>query len=65
MICYNIENIGKLKEEYREVNLNGDDKQFWLGWLENINKLKSNKSTSLNPEYLKNHFWFNQDYNLH
>jgi hypothetical protein len=59
-----IDDIGKLKEEYREVNLNGDDKRFWLGRLENINDLKSNKSTSLNPEFFKKHFKFNQDYNV-
>ena len=23
--------IGRIKEETREVNLNGDDKRFWLG----------------------------------
>jgi len=26
-----IDDIGRIKEETREVNLNGDDKRFWLG----------------------------------
>jgi len=28
--------IGRIKEETREVNLNGDDKRFWLGHLVDI-----------------------------
>ncbi len=31
-----IDDIGKIKEETREINLNGDDKRFWLGRLESI-----------------------------
>ena len=62
IISNQIEQIGQLKEETREVNLNGDDKRFWLGRLENINDLKSNKSTSLNPEYFTKHFELNVDF---
>jgi len=46
-----IDDIGRIKEETREVNLNGDDKRFWLGRLVDINDGKSNNSTSLNPEF--------------
>jgi len=62
IISNQIDEIGRLKEETREVNLNGDDKRFWLGRLENINDLKSNKSMSLNPEYFKNHFRLNANF---
>jgi hypothetical protein len=60
-----IDDIGKLKEETREVNLNGDDKRFWLGRLKDINDLKSNESTSLNATYFENYFKLNFDYNVH
>ncbi len=59
-----IDEVGRLKEETREVNLNGDDKRFWLGRLESISDKKMNNSTSLNPEFFPNHFKLNQDYNL-
>lgn len=62
IISNQIDEIGRLKEETREVNLNADDKRFWLGRLENINDEKINKSTSLNPEYFKNHFKLNSDF---
>jgi len=55
---------GRINQETREVNLNGDDKRFWVSRLESINDGKSNKSTSLNPEYFPNHFKFNLDYNV-
>ena len=53
--------IGRIKEETREVNLNGDDKRFWLGRLENINDGKMNNSTSLNPEFFAERFELNDD----
>jgi len=45
--------------ETREVNLNADDKRFWLGRLENINDNKMNNSTSLNPEFFAEKFELN------
>ena len=57
-----ISDIGKIKKETREVNLNGDDKQFWLGSLVDINDNKSNNSTSLNPEFLYERFELNDDF---
>ena len=62
IISNQIEQIGVLTKEFREVNLNGDDKRFWLGRLEDINDLKSNKSTSLNPTYFENYFRLNSDF---
>ena len=53
--------ISRIKEETREVNLNGDDKRFWLGRLENINDDKMNNSTSLNPEFFPKRFELNDD----
>jgi len=46
-------------EETREVNLNGDDKRFWLGRLADINDKKSNNSTSLNPKFFSEKFVLN------
>jgi len=54
--------IGRIKEETREVNLNGDDKRFWLGHLVDINDNKSNESTSLNPEFFVEKFELNDDF---
>ena len=54
--------IGRIKEETREVNLNGDDKRFWLGRLEDINDGKKNNSTSLNPEFFPEKFELNDDF---
>jgi len=51
----------RIKEETREVNLNGDDKRFWLGRLVDINDGKSNNSTSLNPEFFAEKFELNDD----
>jgi len=45
----------------REVNLNGDDKRFWLGRLVDINDNKSNNSTSLNPEFFPERFELNDE----
>jgi len=50
------------KQETREVNLNGDDKRFWLGRLVDINNCKSNNSTSLNPEFFAERFELNDDF---
>ena len=63
IISNQIEDIGKLKEATREVNLNGDDKRQWLGRLENINDRKINKSFPLNTDFHSNAFRFNLDYN--
>ena len=49
------------KQETREVNLNCDDKRFWLGHLVDINDNKSNNSTSLNPEFFAERFELNDD----
>ena len=58
-----IEDIGKLKEHIREVNLNADNKRQWLGRLENINDGKLNKSFPLNTDFHSNAFSLNLDYN--
>ncbi|MDF2427582.1 MAG: hypothetical protein OPY04_06640, partial [Nitrosopumilus sp.] len=58
-----IEQIGRINEETREVNLNGDNSRFWLSRLENINDKKLNKSTSLSPQIFPNYFKLNADYN--
>jgi len=57
-----ISDIGKIKPETREVNLNGDDKRFWIGRLENINDGKMNNSMPLNPEYFPEKFELNDDF---
>jgi len=57
-----ISDIGKIKQETREVNLNGDDKRFWLGRLVDINDKKLNNSTSLNPEFFAERFELNDDF---
>ncbi len=54
--------IGRINQETREVNLNGDDKRFWLKRLENINDGKMNNSMSLNPEFFAEKFELNDDY---
>jgi len=56
--------IGRIKPETREVNLNGDDKRFWIGRLADINDSKRNNSTLLNPEYFPERFELNDDYNI-
>ena len=53
-----------MKEETRDVNLNGDDKRFWLGRLENINDNKMNNSMSLNPEFFAERFELNDDFQI-
>ena len=59
-----IDEIDRIKTETREVNLNGDNKRFWLNRLENINDKKLNKSFSLNAEFYPNDFKLNLDYNV-
>jgi len=54
--------IGRINQETREVNLNGDDKRFWLGRLVDINDKKSNNSTPLNPEFFAERFELNNDF---
>ena len=62
IIQNHISDIGRIKEETREVNLNGDDKRFWLGRLVNINDDKMNNSMPLNPEYFPEKFELNVDF---
>jgi hypothetical protein len=57
-----IDEIGKLKEGIREVNLNADNKRQWLGRLENINDRKINKSFPLNTDFHSNAFRLNDDF---
>ena len=57
-----IEQIGRINEEAREVNLNGDDKRFWVSRLFSINDGKLSKSTSLNPEFFPKKFELNDDF---
>ena len=59
-----IDEIGQIKTETREVNLNGDNKRFWLSRLENINDKKLNKSFSINAEFYPFDFKLNSDYNV-
>ena len=54
--------ISRIKEETREVNLNGDDKRFWLGRLVDINDEKKNDSMSLNPKFFPERFELNDDF---
>ncbi len=58
-----IEQVGRLKEESREINLNGDDKRFWLSRLYKTNDGKINKSFPLNTEIHSSAFRLNSDYN--
>jgi len=64
LIQNKFDDIGKIKQETREVNLNGDDKRFWLGRLVDINDKKSNDSTSLNPEFFAERFELNDDFRI-
>jgi len=56
-----IDDIGRIKEETREVNLNGDDKRFWLNRLTDINDRKSNSSMPLTPQQFPERFKLNED----
>jgi len=47
-----IEEIGKIKPETREFNLNADRKRFWLGRIESIDDRIMNESIPLSL----NHF---------
>ena len=57
-----IDEVGRINEETREVNLNGDNKRQWLGQLENINDGKSNKSFPLNTEIHSKSFELNNKF---
>jgi hypothetical protein len=63
IISNQIDSIGVLKEETREVGLNADSKRFWLNRLTSISELKSNVSMSLNPQIFPKDFESNIDYN--
>ena len=54
-----ISEIGRIKEETREVNLNGDYKRFWIGRLSSINDGKMNNSMPLNSEFFQEKFELN------
>ena len=58
-----IDEIGRINPETKEVNLNGDNKRFWLSRLENINDGKLNKSFPLNTDIHSKAFELNLDYN--
>jgi len=57
-----ISEIGKIKPHVREVDLNADNKRFWLGRLVDINDKKSNNSASLNHEFFPERFELNDDF---
>ena len=63
IISNQIDSIGVLKEETREVGLNADSKRFWLNRLTSISELKLNVSMSLNPQIFPKDFESNLDYN--
>jgi len=47
-----IKDIGKIKPETREFNLNADRKRFWLGRIESMNDGMMNDSVPLSLNYL-------------
>ncbi len=49
-----ISEIGKIKSEIREFNLNADRKRFWLGRIENMKSELMNESMPLLLNYFKN-----------
>lgn len=57
-----INEIGKIKTETREVNLNADKKRFWIETLKNINEKTKNRSFPLNPQKFPKSFELNDDY---
>lgn len=50
-----ITEIGKIKEYEREVNLNADQKRFWLGNIESLELKKMNNSVPISMRYFKNY----------
>jgi hypothetical protein len=59
-----INEIGKIKIETREVNLNADQKRFWVETLKNITDKIRNRSFPLNPQQFPKAFELNDDYDF-
>ena len=59
-----INEIGKIKIETREVNLNVDGKRFWIESLKSITDKIKNRSFPLNPQQFPKAFELNDDYVL-
>lgn len=57
-----IKDIGKIKIETREVNLNADNKRFWIETLKNITGKVKNRSFPLNPQQFPKAFELNDDF---
>jgi len=48
-----VKDIGKIKPETREFNLNADIKRFWLGRIESMDDEIMNESMSISMNYFK------------
>jgi len=48
-----IKDIGKIKPDTREFNLNADRKQFWLGRIESMDDKIMNESMPLSLNYFE------------
>jgi len=57
-----INDIGRIKVETREVNLNADQKRFWIESLKNVKDKTRNRSYPLNPQRFPKAFELNEDY---
>jgi hypothetical protein len=57
-----IEDIGNIREHEREINLNADNKRFWVERLNNIDEKKKNRSFPLNPQQFPEAFELNDNY---
>lgn len=57
-----IEDIGNIKEHEREINLNADNKRFWVERLNSIDEKKKNRSFPLNPQHFPEAFELNEDF---
>ena len=51
-----IKDIGKIKPETREFNLNADRKRFWLGRIESMDDGVMNESFPISANYFKKEF---------
>lgn len=59
-----INDIGRIKVETREVNLNADQKRFWIESLKNVKDKTRNRSYPLTPQQFPKAFELNDDYVL-
>lgn len=59
-----VNDVGKIKIETREIDLNADKKRFWITTLKNINDGIKNESFPLNPQMFPRAFEFNDDYEM-